>query len=239
MVGFVVSGFGLSAFFFSTLAHAAFSDNTSAFLAVLALGTTLPNVLAYFVVRIVHDDERPEPGEERGYKIIGDEGIDSPVELERRLDEERCNPEPTHISPEATASPPPHSHNHRNAILNKRHSTGARGPSFTERTRSRSPTLSLDLPSEFGNIASPVAEISISHDLEGIPEHPRPCDSCAVDMRARDGSDRRNLLPGNSVGDPDSIPALLRRGDFWLMCGIVSLCECNWPSHPPSSHVNM
>jgi hypothetical protein len=244
-VGLVVSGFGLSAFFFSTIAHTAFSDDTSAFLAVLALGTTIPNVLAYFIVRIVPHDERPDPVKEQraGYAIIGDDshdGIYSPVGLERRLnelDEERRNSDPTHTYTETTASPPPHSRNHHNTTPDRWHSNRTRGRSSAERTRSRSPTSSLDLPSEFGNIASSAAEIphiAMSHNLEDIPEHPRTRSSSALDI----GLDHGDLLPSNGVGDPESIPALLRRRDFWLMCGVVSLRKFICPSSPLTAHVN-
>ncbi|KAJ7600744.1 major facilitator superfamily domain-containing protein [Mycena floridula] len=49
--GLVLSGFGLSAFFFSTIAHTAFPGNTSSFLAVLALGTACPMILGLLLVR--------------------------------------------------------------------------------------------------------------------------------------------------------------------------------------------
>ncbi|KAF9530910.1 major facilitator superfamily domain-containing protein [Crepidotus variabilis] len=49
--GLVISGFGLSAFFFSTIAHLAFPGNTSDFFLVLALGTSIPMVMGFFLVR--------------------------------------------------------------------------------------------------------------------------------------------------------------------------------------------
>ena len=51
MNGIVISGFGLSAFLFSTIAHVAFPGNTSDFLLILAVGTALPMVLGFFLVR--------------------------------------------------------------------------------------------------------------------------------------------------------------------------------------------
>src|ERR1700733_6611460 len=196
-VGLVVSGFGLSAFFFSTIAHTAFSDDTSAFLAVLVLGTTIPNVLAYFLVRIVHNDERPGPGKKHraGYVIIGDANHDySPAGLERRLhelDEERRN----YTYPEGTNSPPPHPRRDRP------HSNGTSGRESVERIRPPSTTSSLDLP-YFGNTVSCTAEIPLvasSHDLEDMAEHPITRDSSVV----RNDSDCDNPLPSNS-GDPES-----------------------------------
>ncbi|GBE79045.1 predicted protein [Sparassis crispa] len=49
--GVVLSGFGLSAFLFSTIAHVVFPGDTSSFLLVLAIGTSLPMVLGFFLVR--------------------------------------------------------------------------------------------------------------------------------------------------------------------------------------------
>ncbi|KAJ8522776.1 hypothetical protein ONZ45_g655 [Pleurotus djamor] len=51
--GLVLSGFGLSAFIFSTIAHLAFPGNTSSFLLVLAIGTSLPMLLGFFFIRVV------------------------------------------------------------------------------------------------------------------------------------------------------------------------------------------
>ncbi|KAH9928843.1 major facilitator superfamily domain-containing protein [Fomitopsis serialis] len=53
MNGVVISGFGLSAFLFSTIAHVAFPGNTSDFLLILAVGTALPMVLGFLVVRAI------------------------------------------------------------------------------------------------------------------------------------------------------------------------------------------
>ena len=47
----MLSGFGLSAFLFSTIAHSVFPGNTSDFLLVLAIGTSLPMILGWFFVR--------------------------------------------------------------------------------------------------------------------------------------------------------------------------------------------
>ncbi|KAH8115676.1 MFS general substrate transporter [Phellopilus nigrolimitatus] len=47
----VLSGFGLSAFFFSTIAHVLYPGDTSSFLLLLALGTCFPMILGFFFVR--------------------------------------------------------------------------------------------------------------------------------------------------------------------------------------------
>ena len=49
--GLVISGFGLSAFFFSTIARTFFPGDTSALLLLLVLTTSLPMLAALFVVR--------------------------------------------------------------------------------------------------------------------------------------------------------------------------------------------
>ncbi|KAJ6532432.1 major facilitator superfamily domain-containing protein [Mycena capillaripes] len=49
--GIVLSGIGLSGFFFSTLAHILFPGNTSSFLLLLSLGTALTTIIGFFFVR--------------------------------------------------------------------------------------------------------------------------------------------------------------------------------------------
>ncbi|KAL0948954.1 hypothetical protein HGRIS_009059 [Hohenbuehelia grisea] len=49
--GFVISGFGLSAFLFSTIAHLAYPGDTSSLLFILAFGTAFPMVIGFFLVR--------------------------------------------------------------------------------------------------------------------------------------------------------------------------------------------
>jgi hypothetical protein len=46
-----MSGFGLSAFFFSSISHTLFPGNTSDFLLVLGLGTSIPMIFGFFFVR--------------------------------------------------------------------------------------------------------------------------------------------------------------------------------------------
>ncbi|KAJ7661486.1 major facilitator superfamily domain-containing protein [Mycena polygramma] len=51
--GIVLSGFGLSAFFFSTLAHVLFPGNTSQFLLLLSCGTAVTSIIGFFFVRAI------------------------------------------------------------------------------------------------------------------------------------------------------------------------------------------
>jgi hypothetical protein len=49
--GIVLSGFGLSAFLFSTLAHTLFSGNTESFLLVLVISTALLMIIGFLFIR--------------------------------------------------------------------------------------------------------------------------------------------------------------------------------------------
>lgn len=67
VTGLVFSGFGLSAFIFSAIAHAAFPGDTSSFLLVLAVGTAFPMLIGYFFIKVItvqeatkdHDPQTP------------------------------------------------------------------------------------------------------------------------------------------------------------------------------------
>lgn len=88
VVGIVMSGFGLSAFLFSTISHVLFPGNTSDFLLVLALGTALPMVLGFFVVKpiplpphqqshVIPSSERPSGG--AAYRRVSFDGAPAAV----------------------------------------------------------------------------------------------------------------------------------------------------------------
>lgn len=64
--GIVISGFGLSAFLFSTVAHVIYPGNTSEFLLVLAIGTSLPMVLGLFLIRPIPFAQQKSTHIERG-----------------------------------------------------------------------------------------------------------------------------------------------------------------------------
>ncbi|EDQ98764.1 uncharacterized protein LACBIDRAFT_192361 [Laccaria bicolor S238N-H82] len=49
--GLVISGFGLSAFLFSTISHLFYAGNTSSFLFLLSMGTAFPMIMGFFLVR--------------------------------------------------------------------------------------------------------------------------------------------------------------------------------------------
>jgi len=69
-----MSGFGLSAFFFSSISHTLFPGNTSDFLLVLALGTAIPMIFGFFFVRIIplpsHGATAVEVGSSNNYQPL-------------------------------------------------------------------------------------------------------------------------------------------------------------------------
>ena len=69
-----MSGFGLSAFFFSSISHTFFPGNTSGFLLVLALGTAIPMIFGFFFVRIIplpsHGTSVVEVGSSNDYQPL-------------------------------------------------------------------------------------------------------------------------------------------------------------------------
>ncbi|KAG6915674.1 hypothetical protein DXG01_010504 [Tephrocybe rancida] len=99
--GVVISGFGLSAFLFSTISRLEFAGNTSSFLRLLSLGTAIPMIVGFFFVRAIPlpPSEVPEEeGRSRDQPISMDEqdgehsallaaqeGVsDAPIQLSRR-----------------------------------------------------------------------------------------------------------------------------------------------------------
>jgi hypothetical protein len=65
--GLVISGYGLSAFLFSTISHAFFADSASPLLLVLSLGSSFPMILGFFFVRPV-----PLPEEELNREVYSE-----------------------------------------------------------------------------------------------------------------------------------------------------------------------
>ena len=64
--GLVISGFGLSAFLFSSIFHMFFAGNESAFLLLLALGSSFPMILGFFFVRPIPLPKEEDPVVNRG-----------------------------------------------------------------------------------------------------------------------------------------------------------------------------
>ncbi|RXW15826.1 hypothetical protein EST38_g10027 [Candolleomyces aberdarensis] len=73
--GLVISGFGLSAFLFSTISHTFFPGNTSTFLFILAVGTAFPMILGFFFIRpIPLPPHKKTPHDE--YDAVPEEGAE-------------------------------------------------------------------------------------------------------------------------------------------------------------------
>ena len=64
--GLVMAGFGLSAFFFTTLSNTLLRSTTSTFLLILALGTSCLMLLGFLFVRPVPPPEQESPELEDG-----------------------------------------------------------------------------------------------------------------------------------------------------------------------------
>ncbi|CAD6901141.1 unnamed protein product [Tilletia controversa] len=56
---FVLSGFGLSAFFYSTLSHSLFPGNTADYLLLLSLGSASFYILGYFIIKVLPPADSP------------------------------------------------------------------------------------------------------------------------------------------------------------------------------------
>ncbi|KIK95478.1 hypothetical protein PAXRUDRAFT_826958 [Paxillus rubicundulus Ve08.2h10] len=108
-IGLVISGFGLSAFLFLTIAQVFFPGDTSAFLLVLALGTAIPMLVGLFIVRPV---PLPPPSSKTRHDttteghnpiLIGDAGVFI------------ADPEEAEINAEETDSAPLLSHEYESS----------------------------------------------------------------------------------------------------------------------------
>lgn len=197
-VGLVISGFGLSAFLFSTTAHVIFPGNTSEFLLVLAIGTSLPMILGFFFVRPIplpHSDyirlgETPDAIEEE------DEfSSSSPVVFQRE------NNSHTHLLG---------AHADDDGFLDEDHLDS----SFERRHGHESSPTDYVVPPSRGALAlSPTRP-------EGGRHRSR---SSLAGTRVWPGYGDDKVLDG-----PPNIrgTALASSGSFWLLFVIASLCEC-------------
>ncbi|KAJ7476903.1 major facilitator superfamily domain-containing protein [Mycena galericulata] len=73
--GLVLSGFGLSAFFFSTLAHTLFPGDTSSFLLLLGAGTAVTTIVGFFLVRAI-----PLAAAESAHEHVGETAVSAEAE---------------------------------------------------------------------------------------------------------------------------------------------------------------
>lgn len=97
MTGLVISGFGLSAFLFSSIAHIAFPGNTSDFLLLLALGTSLAPLVGLLFLRVIPHSTRADTADSIKSRAADStspawarlDGLDALEEETEAFDEER------------------------------------------------------------------------------------------------------------------------------------------------------
>jgi hypothetical protein len=81
----VLSGFGLSAFFYSSLSHILFPGKTGDYLLLLSLGSSLTFLLGFFLVRIIppesdHSSHAPSLSRSNSHAVLsGDEDEERPA----------------------------------------------------------------------------------------------------------------------------------------------------------------
>jgi hypothetical protein len=149
--GLVISGFGLSAFFFSSISHLLFAGNTSALLLLLALGTSLPMIVGFFFVRPIPLPER------EGYEIVEDTEDEPEIAASSHhpthlLDHDFIDPHHPHYVPRVDPMKPledgeAYSHHANSVELSAQQpSEGQDDPELTRRPRSlsRGAALTLD-----------------------------------------------------------------------------------------------
>lgn len=198
----VVSGFGLSAFFFSTFAHTLFPGDTGSLLLVLALGSSAPMLLGFFIVRPIqhtspHDLYQSIPAAESQLSIAEQWDTFSPVE--------------------ATAE--------QEAIAHVRRTSRSRDESRTRRSHSVAredmPFLINDGISSYRGRSRNAARMSLE-----IPDQPRDSQERerSVSMH-RDFIDATSIVPAAEVVVDVHGMALFGTSDFWLLFSVLSLRE--------------
>jgi hypothetical protein len=197
-----VSGFGLSAFFFSTFAHGLFPGDTGALLLVLALGSSFPMLLGFFIVRPIQDTPRHDL-----YESIP--AAESQLSITEQWD--------TFSPVEATAE--------QEAIAHIRGTSRARGESRNRRSQSLAredmPFLLTDGVNTYRGRSRSAARMSLD-----IPD--RPSHNSQGRERERSVSMQRDFIDATSiVADVEVIDihgmSLFGTSDFWLLFSILSL----------------
>lgn len=203
VTGMVVSGFGLSAFFFSTFAHTIFPGDTSAFLLVLALGSSAPMLLGFFIVRPIQHD--PPHGL---YEALP--AAESQLSIAEQWD--------TFSPVEATAE--------QDALAHVRETSRVRDESRTRRSRSAAredmPFLLTDGVSTYRGRSRNAARLSLDFSDRVSQERGR---GRSVSMQ-RDFIDATSNVDVNG-NEPAAVDIhgmmLFRTSDFWLVFSILSL----------------
>ncbi|KAG8742355.1 hypothetical protein FRC10_001636 [Ceratobasidium sp. 414] len=198
ITGTVVSGFGLSAFFFSTFAHTLFPGDTAALLLVLALGSSAPMLLGFFIVQ-------PVPSPSHGlYEAIP--AAESQLSIAEEWDS---------FSPVgATAE--------QEAIAHVRGTSRVRSESRTRRSQS---LVREDLPflidgvNTYRGRSRSAARMSL--EIPGRLVHNSQERDRSVSMQ-RDFIDATSAIPEAEPVDIHGM-SLFRTSDFWMLFVILSL----------------
>ncbi|KAG9105291.1 hypothetical protein FRC07_009422, partial [Ceratobasidium sp. 392] len=197
VTGTVASGFGLSAFFFSTFAHTLFPGDTAALLLILALGSSAPMLLGFFIVQPVESSHHP-------YEAIP--AAESQLSIAEQWDS---------FSPvEATVE--------QEAIAHVRRTSRVRSESRTRRSYS---AVREDLPflidgvNTYRGRSRSAARMSLEipdQRTRNSQERGR-----SVSMH-RDFIDATSIVPEDEVVDIHGMP-LFKTLDFWIVFGFLSL----------------
>ncbi|KAF8607493.1 MFS general substrate transporter [Ceratobasidium sp. AG-I] len=199
ITGMVVSGFGLSAFFFSTFAHTLFPGDTGSLLLVLALGSSAPMLLGFFIVRPI-----PHASPHGLYESIP--AAESQLSIAEQWD--------TFSPVEATAE--------QEAIAHVRRTSRTREESRTRRSlsvaREDMPFLVTDGISSYRGRSRSAARMSLE-----IPDQSRESRERerSVSMH-RDFIDATSIVPAIEVVDVHGM-SLFGTSDFWLLFSVLSL----------------
>lgn len=198
----VVSGFGLSAFFFSTFAHTLFPGDTGSLLLVLALGSSLPMLLGFFIVRPI-----PPASPNDLYESIP--AAESRLSIAEQWD--------TFSPVEGTAE--------QEAIAHVRESSRVRSESRTRRTQSLArediPFLLTDGVNTYRGRSRNAARLSLD-----IPD--RPIHNSQGRERERSVSMHRDFIDATSVVPEVEVVdihgmSLFGTSDFWILFSTLSL----------------
>jgi len=208
--GIVISGFGLSAFLFSTMAHLVFPGNTSNFLLVLAIGTSIPMVIGLFLVRPIplpHSELSHSPEDEAIEEVFDSEAsvrVSSPAPFSRE------NNSHTHL-----LSPHTHHHTDDDDVVDPLLEEEETIPSVHVHHPSRSTVVSdYFVPSVGESVA-----------LSPTRSHSRQRSRSAFSVVRRS---QRNAAPhAGMIGafEPPNISGkrLFANSDFWLLFTITAL----------------
>ena len=207
----MISGFGLSAFLFSTIAHTLFPGNTSEFLLVLAVGTALPMILGFFFILPI-----PPPP------------LDTTARLEHAIDDSDDDygaREGLGAGPPTTYSPANNSHTH--LLSHDADDDDEPSGSRIELEEEEEPLVPTPRTQQTSDYVVETASdaLMLSPTREGFTRHR---------TNSARSSSRRSVRSALDKG-PEGTPnihgkRLFTTANFWLLFTIASLRELLLPS---------